>query len=80
MRWQRGEREAFDRIVELWERSLFYYLRRLAPSEADAWELMQETWLKVLKSLGKLRDPRSFPAYPYRTARNAAISRLRSQR
>jgi RNA polymerase sigma-70 factor (ECF subfamily) len=77
VRWKRGDRAAFDGIVKLWERSLFYYLRRLVNSEADAWELLQETWLKVLRSLGSLRDPRSFPAFLYRTARNAAIARLR---
>jgi RNA polymerase sigma-70 factor (ECF subfamily) len=77
VRWQRGDIPAFDGIVKLWERPLFYYLRRLAPAEADAWELLQDTWLKAFKSLGALRDPQAFPAFLYRTARNAAISRLR---
>jgi RNA polymerase sigma-70 factor (ECF subfamily) len=77
VRWQRGDRTAFEGIVKLWERSLFYYLRRLAPSEAEAWELLQETWLKLFKSLRSLRDPRALPAFMYRTARNTAISRLR---
>ncbi len=77
VRWKRGDRSAFDDIVKLWERSLFYYLRRLAPAEADALELLQETWLKTLRSLDSLRDPCALPAFLYRTARNAAISRFR---
>jgi RNA polymerase sigma-70 factor (ECF subfamily) len=77
VRWQRGDREAFAGIVNLWERSLFYYLRRLAPTEADAWELLQETWLKTLKSLHTLREPRALPSFLYSIARNTAISRLR---
>jgi RNA polymerase sigma-70 factor, ECF subfamily len=76
-RCQRGERDAFGGIVKVWERSLFYYLRRLAPREEDAWDLLQETWLKVFRTLRSIRDPRTFPAYLYTTARNAAISRLR---
>ncbi len=79
VRWQRGDREAFEGIVKLWERSLFYYLRRLAATEADAWELLQETWLKTLKSLHTLRDSRALPAFLYTIARNAALSRLRSR-
>jgi RNA polymerase sigma-70 factor (ECF subfamily) len=75
---QRGDRQAFERIVRMWERSLFYYLRRLAPSEADAWDLLQETWLKVFRALSKLRDPRTLPAVLYTTARRAAITRLRA--
>ena len=79
VRYQRGDREAFEGIVRLWEPSLFYYLRRLAPSEADAWELLQETWLKLFRSLGSLRDPQALPAFLYATARNTAISRLRKR-
>lgn len=77
VRWQRGDHGAFEGIVKLWERSLFYYLCRLTSCEADAWELLQETWLKTLKSLRSMRDPRALPAFLYRTARNAAISRMR---
>jgi len=79
VRCQRGDRTAFEAIVQLWERSLFYYLRRLAASESDAWELLQETWLKSFRSLDSLRDPRAFPAFLYRIARNAAISRFRKR-
>ena len=61
----------------MWERPLFYYLRRLAPSEADTWDLLQETWLRIFRSLGSLRDPRTLPAFLYATARNVAITRLR---
>ena len=79
VRYQRGDRGAFEGIVQLWELSLFYYLRRLAPSEADAWELLQETWLKLFRSLGSLRDPQALPAFLYTTARNTALSRLRKR-
>jgi RNA polymerase sigma-70 factor, ECF subfamily len=75
---QRGDREAFGGIVRLWERQLFYYLRRLAPSEADTWDLLQETWLKVFRALPKIREPRTLPAFLYTTARNTAMTRLRS--
>jgi RNA polymerase sigma-70 factor, ECF subfamily len=79
VRFQRGDRGAFESIVRLWERSLFYYLRRLVPTEADAWELLQETWLKLFRSLRTLRDPKALPAFLYRMARNTALSRLRKR-
>jgi RNA polymerase sigma factor (sigma-70 family) len=79
VRYQRGDREAFEGIVRLWEPSLFYYLRRLAPSESDAWELLQETWLKLFRSLSSLRDPQALPAFLYAMARNTALSRLRKR-
>lgn len=76
-RCQRGDRNAFAEIVRLWERPLFYYLRRLAPTEADTWDILQETWLKVFRAIRRLRDPRTLPAFLYTTARHAAISRFR---
>jgi len=74
---QRGDRDAFAKIVQMWERPLFYYLRRLAPSEEDALDLLQETWLKAFRAIPTLRDSRTLPAFLYTTARNAAVSRLR---
>jgi len=79
VRYQRGDATAFEGIVQLWESSLYYYLRRLAPTEADAWELLQETWLKLYRSLTTLRDPQTLPAFLYKTAHNTAISRLRKR-
>jgi RNA polymerase sigma-70 factor (ECF subfamily) len=78
--YQRGNRDAFDGIVRLWERPLFYYLRRMAGSEADAWDLLQETWLKAFRAIGSLRHPRMLPAFLYTTARNTALNRLRLRR
>jgi RNA polymerase sigma factor (sigma-70 family) len=77
VRCQRGDAAAFSSLVAMWERPLFYYLRRLAPSEAETWDILQETWLKTFRSLSSLRDPRALPAFLYKTARNAAVSRLR---
>jgi RNA polymerase sigma-70 factor (ECF subfamily) len=61
----------------MWERPLFYYLRRLAPSEAETWDLLQETWLRVFRAMNGLRDARTLPAFLYKTARHVAITRFR---
>lgn len=79
VRFQRGDTQAFEELVKLWEQPLFYYLRRMSRSEADAWELLQETWLKLFRSLASLRDPHTLPAFLYTTARHSAISRLRKR-
>lgn len=76
-RCQRGDRDAFGGIVRRWERPLFYYLRRLATSEADTWDALQDTWLRVFRAIKTLRDPRALPAFLYKTARNVAVAKLR---
>ncbi len=75
-----GSRTALTELVEMWERPLLYYLRRLLDSEADAWDALQETWLRVVRALDRLRDERAFPAWLYSIARNAALSSLRRRR
>jgi hypothetical protein len=55
---QRGQADAFRDLVRTWEKRLFYYIRRLIDDEQDAWQVLQETWLKVLAGIKKLRQPR----------------------
>lgn len=77
LRCQRRDRVAAEELVAFFEKPLLYYLRRMAGSEADAWDLVQETWVSVFRALPSLRDARSFPAFLYRTARNHALVLLR---
>ncbi len=49
LRCQRGESEALDQLIRQREMRLFYYIRRLVASEQDAWDVLQQTWTRVLK-------------------------------
>lgn len=77
LRCQRRDPCAANELVTLFEKPLLYYLRRLVGSEADVWDLVQETWMSVFRTLPKLRDARTLPAFLYRTARNHALAHLR---
>lgn len=77
VRAKRGDRRAIEELVRCWEKPLFYYIRRLIDQEADAWDVLQMTWIRVLRGLGSLKDPVAFPAWLYRLARNTAIDHLR---
>ena len=77
LRCQRGDREAFAHLVARWEARLFYYIRRLAPTEEDAWDALQETWIRVVASIHTLRDESLLAPWLYRLARNVAVSQFR---
>jgi RNA polymerase sigma factor (sigma-70 family) len=79
LRCQRGRLEALEELVRMWEKRLFYYIRRLVDDEHAAWQVLQETWVKVLQGIGKLRTPECLPSWLYRIARNTALSHLRSK-
>jgi RNA polymerase sigma factor (sigma-70 family) len=78
-RWRRRDEAAARELTEMFHAPMLYYLRRMLGSEADAWDAAQETWLSAFRSLAKLREPRNFPAFLYRIARNAALAHLRSR-
>ena len=79
LRCRLGRKEALEELVRTWEKRLFYYIRRLVDDEQEAWQILQETWVKVLRSIKRLREPRKLPAWLYRIARNTAISYLRTR-
>jgi RNA polymerase sigma-70 factor (ECF subfamily) len=79
-RCQRGETAAFAELIRQWERRLFYFVRRLAPCEADAWDVLQKIWVRVLRDVRRLRDPGALRPWLYRLARNTAVSHFRLEK
>ena len=77
LRCKRGDSGAIEELIHTFETRLFYYIRRLVNQEEDAWDVLQETWVKVFQGISKLREPRTLPLWLYRIARNTAISRVR---
>jgi len=77
-RCQIGDEEALEELIRRWERRLFYYIRRLVPYEEDAWDVLQQTWMRAVKGISDLREPDKFVPWLYRIARNTAFSHQRS--
>jgi RNA polymerase sigma-70 factor (ECF subfamily) len=78
LRCQRGESRAFEELVRQWEERLFYFLRRLVASEEDAWDVLQQTWLRVFKGIKTLRTSDRLAVWLYQIARCTALSHRRS--
>ena len=77
VRCRLGERTAWEQLVRDWEPKLLYFVRRLVDNESDALDVLQQTWLKVLKSIGTLEDAAALPPWLYRIARNTAFNQRR---
>jgi RNA polymerase sigma-70 factor (ECF subfamily) len=63
-----------ESLVQQWEQRLYYYIRRLTGQEADAWDVLQNVWVRVFRSIGSLRRPESFACWLYSVARNTALT------
>jgi RNA polymerase sigma-70 factor (ECF subfamily) len=80
LRIRNGDDKAFGELVSLWELPLFYYTRKFSKCEEDAWDVLQETWIRIFRGIGKLNDLSSLPAWLYRIARNAVLNYNRDNR
>lgn len=77
---QDGNAEALDVLVERWQKRLWQYVLRLTGDTQAAWDVTQQTWLDIIKGLGKLNDPECFKAWVYRIATNKSIDWLKNKR
>jgi RNA polymerase sigma factor (sigma-70 family) len=77
VRCQLGERDAFDELIARWHEPLWRYLRRLANHDDVAADLSQDTWIRVLRGIGNLREPASLRPWLFGIARRVAMDRLR---
>ena len=78
IRCQMGERAAFDSLIARWHEPLWRYLRRMA-NDDDARDLAQDTWIRVLRGIAKLREPAKLRPWLFGIARRVAMDRLRAQ-
>jgi RNA polymerase sigma factor (sigma-70 family) len=78
IRCQAGDQEFFDLLVRRWQRRLWRYARRLTGSEDAAWDVVQETWMVILRQIRRLSDPAWFAVWVYRIVRNKCADYCRS--
>lgn len=70
VRARSGERSAARALFDQFHTGLFAYLLHLTGERERAVELTQETFVRALSQLPRLRDPQAFVAWLYRIARN----------
>ncbi len=64
-------------LVRRWQRRLWRYARRLTHNDDAAWDVMQETWIAILKQIRQLNDPAWFAAWAHRIVRNKSVDDCR---
>jgi RNA polymerase sigma-70 factor, ECF subfamily len=72
---QYGDREAFDRLVERFEPTVYAIALRRLRNQADAQELCQEVFMQALRKIDQLHDPRCFAGWLRQIAVRMAINR-----
>jgi RNA polymerase sigma-70 factor (ECF subfamily) len=71
---QRGDREAFDRLVERYQRDVYRLCYRYVNNHHDANDLAQESFLKAYRAIGRFRGDSAFSTWLYRIAVNTCLN------
>lgn len=79
-RLRRGDPDALAAAISRYQHRLYRYLLRLVADPAAAEDLFQQTWMRVMESLGRYDPRRSFDAWLFAVAHNVAIDHLRKSR
>lgn len=75
-----GDQDAWNRIVDRFAGLVWTIARSFRLSAADAADVSQVTWLRVVEHLHALREPQALAAWIGTTARREALQLLRRQR
>ena len=71
---QRGDREAFDQLVVLYQRDVYRLCYRYVNNHEDANDLTQEAFLRAWRGIGRFRGHSAFSTWLYRVAVNACLN------
>ena len=80
VRLRRGDLNALSELIARYQSRLYRYLLRIVRQPAEAEDLFQQTWLKVVEKIHSLDATRNFDAWLFTLARNLAIDHLRRVR
>ena len=71
---QRGDRAAFDRLVERHQREIYRLCFRYVNNHEDASDLAQDSFVKAFKAIGRFRGDSAFSTWLYRIAVNTCLN------
>ncbi len=76
---QKGDRSAFDELIEPHRQSLFSYIYRMVTQREDAEDLLQEALIRVLTALPKFRGEAKFKTWLFGIATHVCLDHLRQR-
>ncbi len=77
LRCQSDEPGAFEDLIAVMERPLLYYAASLTGNPDSGLDVLQEVWIRALRSIRKLKDPGSLRSWLYSITHGIAVDRIR---
>ena len=80
LRCQTNEPGAYEDLVADMEKPLLYYAIRISGNRDRALDILQETWIRALRGIPKLKDPGSIRPWLYRIVHGICVDQIRRER
>src|SRR6059036_3435165 len=78
-RARQGDGEAFRALVERHSRSVFRLAFRMTGNEQDAEDVVQESFLRAYRQLGRFESRANFGTWLYRIVANCSVDLMRAR-
>ena len=69
-----SQEEAFRKLMSLYKKRLYWHIRKIVLSHADADDVLQNTFIKVFKNIHSFNEDSKLYSWMYRIATNEAIT------
>jgi len=70
------QEKAYRELMSLYKERLYWHIRKIVISHADADDVLQNTFIKVFKNIGKFKGDSKLYSWMYRIATNESITHL----
>lgn len=70
----------FEQILATYQQPLYWHIRRMVVDHEDAQDVLQDTFVNIYKSIGKLKEVDALKAWVYRIATNESLRHLQRRR
>jgi len=76
---KRGNSDAFENIVEMYQRPLYKYIRYIVYNQWDTDDILQDVFIKIYTNIHQYRSNSNFEGWLYKIAYNHTMSVLRKK-
>lgn len=79
LRCQDGDGPAFGELVDRWQERLWRHARLLTGDDDAAWDVVQETWVAIVKGISRLQDAGAFPKWAHKIVNAKSVDWIRKR-
>jgi len=78
-RFKAGDEKAFNELVRLFEKRIYAHAYQMLGNHTEADEVLQETFVRLVKNIARLKTDANFPSFIFKIATNYCIDIIRKR-